>query len=110
LQIFDLAHGVFGAIAFVQLLQTRARKSVTFETKTGLAFFESVAMFNAAVDAMRRFIFVVRIAAGTGFVLSQVRATNPAVDTARGDKRRVDNQYAIHGNLRSFPAPTARRV
>ena len=96
-QVFDLTHGVFGAIALIQLFQTRTRKRVAFKTKAGLAFFETVAMFDAAIDAMRRFIPVVRIATGTGFVLAQVRAANPAVHAAWGDKRRLDDQFAIHG-------------
>ena len=83
LQVFNLAHAVFRAIAVVEVPEAVAGELRAMATEFAASF---VANAQAAVDAGFGLVLLGLVAAVARIVFAQERSANPAIHPARGDK------------------------
>lgn len=83
LQVFNLAHAVFRAVAMVEVPEAVAGELQAMATERAASF---VANAQAAVDAGFGLVQFGIIAAVARIVFAQERSANPAIHPARGDK------------------------
>jgi hypothetical protein len=95
LQIFDHAHAVFCAIAFVQLFQSSAGL-LAFKTELGFALIYRLAVFDPALNASKRLIYICCSAAGASIFVSQISHANLAVHAAGCDQLYVE--FSVHSS------------
>ena len=95
LQVFDHAHAVFCAIAFVQLFQSSAGL-YAFKTELRFALFDRLTVFDPASNARKRLICIVATAARAFIFFSQISHADAAVHAAGCDQLFVE--FSVHSS------------
>jgi len=89
-EIFDHTHTILGSIAFIQVIQPVARKTVTTEAVPGFTSPYLLTGLDSAGDAGFWFDAVVAPATGAWILISRIRDTETTVHSTGGDQRRPD--------------------
>jgi hypothetical protein len=104
-EIVDHAHTIFGPIAFIQVIQSAARKAVTGEAVSGPALHELLTRLDPARDAGLCFDTVVASATGACLRVSGIRVTEAAVHSTGSDQRRWNRLCPCRSSRHYVPFP-----